>query len=151
MMRIFNKTVLLLSGFALIVFMSGCEEEDPLNGFNGTILSQDYGILEVDFELPEFQLIQSGIKRVDLALCYTMDSMYRGEFFYRSNVSDAKQIYQIQLPQGRYYYQVVITCICGGDSCIFGGFPYGYGGLKYAFDEVNIKNGEKTFSKPTFQ
>ena len=110
-----------------------------------------HGILEVDFELPEYKLIQDGIRRVDLALCYTMYEMNKGIFFHHSNVSDAKQVYQIILPEGKYLYQAVITCSLGGDYCIMGGFPLGQGAMKYAFDEVIIKPGEKTYSMPTFQ
>lgn len=151
MMRIFNRVLLVIVTFGLLTVASSCNDEDPNIEIGPGGMPKNYGILEVDFELPEYQLIQKGIKRVDLALCYTMDSMYRGDFFFRTNVSDAKQLYQFQLPAGQYFYQAVITCTCGGDSCVFGGFPYGYGGLKYTFDKVIVENGEKTYSKPTFQ
>ncbi len=111
----------------------------------------NYGTLEVDFELPVYPEIQKGIRRVDLAVCHTMDEMYTGVFFYRTNVSDVKQYYQINLPEGTFFYQAAITCTCGADSCINGGFPSGYGGMKYAFDEVTIEKGKKTLSKPAFQ
>jgi hypothetical protein len=145
---ILNKIICALV-IGLLIF--SCEEKDPFEGFDGTILPDNYGILEVDFKLPEYKLIQNGVRRVDLAVCHSMTEMYQGIFFHHSNVSDAKQVYQVFLPEGKYYYQVIITCTLGGDSCIQGGFPYGQGGMKYAFDEVLIKAGEKTYSLPVFQ
>jgi hypothetical protein len=137
----------MLIGFII----GGCEEDPPIDGNNVTKLPENYGTLEVEFKLPVYATIQSGIRRVDLALCFSMDEMYRQKFFYHSNVSDSKQVYQIYLPEGQYFYQASITCTCGGDSCIQGGFPYGYGGLKFAFDKVEITKGKITRSLPTFQ
>lgn len=151
-MRIFSKitTGLMVSLILLLVFIA-CDRENPVEGFDGTILPENYGILEVDFKLPPYTIIQNGIRRVDLAVCHSMDEMYRGQFFHHTNVSDAKQVYQIFLPEGIFYYQAVITCTSGGDSCIMGGFPYGYGGMKYAFDKVEILEGQTTRSQPVFQ
>ncbi len=134
-----------------MIIMFACVKDEPFKGFDGIQLPEDHGILEVDFELPNYKLIQDGIRRADLAVCNTMYEMNKGVFFYHSNVSDAKQVYQIVLPEGKYFYQAVITCSLGGDSCIMGGFPYGQGRMKYAFDEVLIKAGEKTRSLPVFQ
>lgn len=140
-----------LGAFIIMMVLFACEEDIPIEGFDGIQLPEKHGILEVDFELPEYKLIQSGIRRSDLAVCNTMYEMNKGVFFYHSNVSDAKKLYQIVLPEGKYFYQAVITCSLGGDSCVMGGFPYGQGGMKYAFDEVIIKPGEKTYSMPVFQ
>jgi hypothetical protein len=145
--KIHHFLILMIIGLVSL----SCEKEIPIDGNNGTQLPENFGILEVEFKLPAYATIQSGIRRVDLALCYSMDEMYRQKFFYHSNVSDSKQVYQIQLPEGQYFYQVAITCTCGGDSCIQGGFPYGYGGLKFAFDKVDITKGKITRSLPTFQ
>ena len=137
----------------MMVMMDGGACSKPIidDGTDNVYLPANYGTLEVNFELPFYLDIPNGIRRVDLAVCYSMDDMYREKFFDRTNVSDAKQIYQINLPEGTYYYRAVITCTSGGDSCIYGGFPYGYGGMKYAFDEVTIEKGKKTVSKPSFQ
>ena len=140
-----------MAAFIIVMVMFACEEEEPFKGFDGIQLPEKHGILEVDFKLPDYNLIQNGIRRADLALCNTMYEMNKGVFFYHSNVSDAKQVYQIVLPEGKYFYQAVITCSLGGDSCVMGGFPYGQGGMKYAFDEVVIEAGEKTRSFPVFQ
>lgn len=151
-MRIFRT---ISTGFIAILIiglaLTACEDETPVEGFDGTILPENYGILEVDFKLPVYSTIQNGIRRVDLAVCNNMDEMYRGIFFHHSNVSDAKEVYQIYLPEGIYFYMAVITCTCEGDSCIQGGFPYGYGGMKYAFDKVEIVKSKTTRSQPTFQ
>ena len=151
-MKISNGLTKKLFGAAVLALVViSCQDEDQFEGYYGIPLPADHGILEVDFKLPEFQLIQDGIRRVDLAVCHTMYEMNQGVFFYHSNVSDVKQLYQIILPEGKYLYQAVITCSLGGDSCVYGGFPYGQGGMKYAFDEVLIKRGEKTYSMPVFQ
>ncbi len=151
-MRIFKINIRKLLGAILIgLILFSCEDETPMEGFEGILLPENHGIMEVDFELPEYNLIQNGIRRVDLAVCNTMYEMNRGIFFYHSNVSDAKQVYQIVLPEGKYFYQAVITCSLGGDSCVMGGFPYGQGGMKYAFDQVVIIKGEITRSMPSFQ
>jgi len=151
-MRTFNKIFKKIIGALVIaLLLFACEEKDPIGGYDGVVLPEKHGILEVDFKLPEYKLIQDGIRRADLAVCNTMYEMNKGIFFYHSNVSDVKQVYQIVLPEGRYLYQAVITCYLGGDSCVMGGFPYGQGGMKYAFDEVLIVAGEKTYSMPVFQ
>jgi hypothetical protein len=138
--------LLLISGLQV-----SCDKRTEIVDPGDLVIPENFGTLEVDFELPPYTGIQSGIRRVDLAVCHTMDEMYRGKFFNRVNVSDAKRYYQIYLPEGTYYYQAAITCTCGGDSCLTGGFPYGYGGLQYAFDEVTIEKGKKTVSRPAFQ
>jgi hypothetical protein len=139
--------------YALLILFGGVSCNRPIipDGTDDPEIPGNFGTLEVDFELPFYKDIQKGIRRVDLAVCNTMDEMYIGKFFYRANVSDVKEYYQINLPEGTYYYQATITCTCLADSCIDGGFPYGYGGLKYAFDEVTIEKGKKTTSKPSFQ
>jgi hypothetical protein len=151
-MKIYKRVlVLFLAVSTAVLVFDSCDKEPPVEGFDGTPLPENYGILEVDFKLPPYTAIQKGIRRVDLAVCRSMDEMYRGQFFHHTNVSDAKQDYQIFLPEGTFYYQAVITCTCGGDSCIMGGFPYGYGGMKYAFDKVEIIEGQITRSQPVFQ
>ncbi len=151
-MKIFNLEIrTILSILILGLALACCEEENPVEGADGTPLPENYGILEVDFKLPVYASIQKGIRRVDLALCNSMDEMYRGIFFLHINVSDAKQVYQINLPEGQYFYQAMVTCTCGGDSCIQGGFPYGSGGMKYALDKVYVVRGKLVRSLPNFQ
>ena len=147
------QSVIFFVLIVVIVVMVGGSCNKPIidDGTDDVVIPENYGTLEVDFEIPIFLGIKKGIRRADLGVCYSMDDMYRGKFFYRTNVSDAKQTYLINLPEGTYYYQATITCTCSTDSCINGGFPYGYGGMKYAFDEVTIEKGKKTISKPSFQ
>jgi len=150
-MKIFNgrlKQVWMIAAAAII--MSSCNTKEDIVSDDIT-LPENYGILEVDFKLPVYKSIPNGIRRVDLAVCYTMAEMYHGTFFYRCNVSDAKEIYQIYLPEGRYFYQAIITCTCGGDSCMLAGYPVGYGFQKYAFDQADIVRGQITRSQPTFK
>jgi hypothetical protein len=150
-----HEVVVVVAMVVMVVMVviggNSCVKPIEPDGNDDVEIPANYGTLEVDFELPAYKGIQSGIRRVDLAVCYSMFEMSKEEFFYRTNVSDAKQIYQINLPAGSYYYRVAITCTCLADSCVNGGFPSGYGGMKYAFDEVTIEKGKKTVSKPTFQ
>jgi len=151
-MKIFNRILPGVS-FVLIVVIVGnsCNKPFVPDGVDDAEIPENYGMLEVDFEIPIYRDIQKGIRRVDLAVCYSMYEMSKEEFFYRTNVSDAKQTYQINLREGTYYYRAAITCTCGADSCVNGGFPDGYGGMKYAYDEVVIVKGKKTVSQPSFQ
>lgn len=135
----------------LTALVISCYKPKGENGPDEMDLKENYGILEVDFELPVYRNIEKGIRRVDLAVCFTLNEMFQGNFFYRANVSDVKQFYQIYLPEGTYHYRAAITCTCGGDSCINGGFQNGYGGIKYAYDKVNIEKGKKTVAKPPFE
>jgi hypothetical protein len=149
-----NSSKRLLTLAKILIFslvLISCEEEKPVQVIDGVTLPDNYGILEIDFKLPAYPSIQKGIRRLDLATCYSMAEMYRGIFFYHANVSDVKQVYQIFLPEGTFFYQAAITCTCAADSCITGGFPYGYGGMKFAFDKVDIVKGKITRSQPSFQ
>ncbi len=114
--------IILISGLLV-----GCE--DPGIGVNpdqGKELDST-GILQIRF-VYNIQGIPPGrVKRADLSLAYTADSMYRGEFFRATNVSDAKSNYRFYLPSGTYYYHATIICLAGGDSCKFSGFGDQYG------------------------
>lgn len=94
----------------------------------------DHGYVEVEFLLPEYKKIPDrNLHRVSLGFAYTVDSLYRGEFFKKVNVSDHQNLYKVILPEGEYYYEAVITCSCNGDTCLNGGFPGGKFGMKYDF------------------
>ena len=134
-----------------LVLCFACEKETTTNVTDDTQVPENYGTLEINFKLPVYNTIQKGIRRVDLGLCKSMEEMNKGIFFYHLNVSDAKVLYTIKLPEGRYYYQAIITCTCGGDSCLEGGFPYGYGGMQYTFKQVDVVRGKSVQSQPVFQ
>lgn len=67
------------------------------------------------------------IKRLSLRMAYTEDSLNRGLFFTSTNVSDVISKYQIFLPEGTYYFQATIMCLCALDSCMYSGFSGQYG------------------------
>lgn len=140
-----------LIAILLVIGTTMCMKPFDPHDQDDIVLPKNFGTLEVDFAIPFFPDIQKGIRRADLAVCNSMYEMSKEQFFYRTNVSDAKQIYQINLPEGTYYYRAAITCTCSADSCVNGGFPFGYGGMKYALDEVVIVKGQKTYSQPSFQ
>lgn len=151
-MKISNKIPSFITVLLVVVIVAGsCDDSLNPDNQDDVLFELNYGTLVVDFELPDIKYARKGIRRVDLAVCRTLDELHGGKFFYRTNVSDARQYYQIYLPEGKFYYQAVITCTCGSDTCVRAGFASGYGGMKYAFHEVVIEKGKKTISKPAFQ
>ena len=87
----------------------------------------NYGIVNFSFVYEISALPDRRIKRLSLRIAYTQDSLNHGQFFTSTNVSDAVKKYQLFLPQGIYYYQATIMCLCGGDSCKYAGFSKQFG------------------------
>ncbi|MEA1877862.1 MAG: hypothetical protein U9N86_13475 [Bacteroidota bacterium] len=94
---------------------------------------------------------KENIHRVSLGFAYTVDSLYRGEFFRKVNVSDYQKLYKITLPSGEYYYEAVITCSCDGDTCLNGGFPGGRFGMIYDFLNFYVEDQKTTIIKTIFK
>lgn len=147
MAKISNNILLILLLGAVLI---GCDPSEVLSGSENPPLQPDHGYLEVKFTLPEFDDIPKGsIHRISLGLSYTIDSLYRGEFFKKINVSDYQENYKVILPDGEYVYEAVIACSCGGDTCLSGGFPGGQFGMKHDYDKIYIED-QKTTSVNTF-
>ena len=105
--------------FILIIIATiiGCEKPG-IEIIPDTDLELDStGILDIHFIYNIQGIPAEKIKRADLSLAYTADSMYRGEFFRAANVSDAIQKYRFYLPPGEYYYHATLICLASGDSC----------------------------------
>lgn len=118
----------------LIALFSSCNPNEGIMGSEDIPIPPDHGYVEVEFLLPEYKKIPDrNLHRVSLGFAYTVDSLYRGEFFKKVNVSDHQNLYKVILPEGEYYYEAVITCSCNGDTCLNGGFPGGKFGMKYDF------------------
>jgi len=114
----------------------GYRPDDP-----GT--KEDIGILNVSFNYMVPGLPQDRIRRVGLFIAYTADSMYHGQFFTSTNVSDSISRYRFYLKPGIYYYQANIICLCQNDSCKISGFS-GQNGLKSTGGKVRIIKNEVT-------
>jgi len=133
------------------LLLTSCNHEDDIIASSHTIIPPDHGFVKVEFIVPEYKRIpEQNIHRVFLGFAYTVDSLYRGEFFIKVNVSDYQKLYETTLPSGEYYYEAVITCSCGGDTCLNGGFPGGKFGMKYDFSNFYIEDQKSTIIKTIF-
>ena len=116
-----------------MVFETEEEEEIPRD----TI-----GFLEIEFVIPDYSIPKDKIHLVDLSIALDSDSLNRGLFINKANVSDSKLIYRFELLERDYYYKAVITCNCLGDTCLELGFPDGQYGMKYFTDKVTVEGGK---------
>ena len=76
-------------------------------------------------------------------MAYTEDSLNLGLFFTSTNVSDVVSKYQFFLPEGTYYYQATIMCLCALDSCKYSGFN-GQFGVRAAGNKVEVYKSQIT-------
>jgi len=109
------------------VMLFGCEEPGLIDNPDSGLELDSTGILDIHFVYNIQGIPRDRIKRADLSLAYTADSMYRGEFFRATNVSDVVSKYRFYLLPGTYYYHATLRCLAGGDSCIYSGFAEQFG------------------------
>ena len=100
------------------------------------------GFLEIEFIIPEYQVPEDKIHLVELSIALDSDSLSRGFYVRKANVSDSKLIYRFELLEREYYYKAAITCGCLGDTCREEGFPGGRYGIKYAIGKVSVEGGK---------
>jgi len=143
--------LLTIIGFLIIGLLTACDPstEDP--DLNNKIIPADHGSLEFRFILPEYKIPKENIHRISLSFAYSVDSLYRGQYFQKVNVSDFQELYTLFLRPDDYYYDAVITCSCGGDTCLNGGFPGGRFGMKHNFNKFYIENQKSTIIETHFQ
>jgi hypothetical protein len=104
------------------------------------VIPPNNGSLEFRFILPVYKKVpKTGIHRITLSFAYSADSLYKGQFFKKVNVSDYQEVYTVNFPVDEYYYDAVVTCSCGGDTCLNGDFPGGRYGMKHDFDKFTIE------------
>lgn len=128
---------LLLAIILLIIFI-GCEDKEFGEDTKTDIELDSTAILDIHFVFNIQGIPPHLIKRADLSLAHSADSMYRGQFFRATNVSDAIQKYRFYLPAGVYYYHATIICLAGGDSCKFVQFEGGKFGLRMDGGKVEL-------------
>ena len=142
-----NITLCILALMAL----SGCTTEDNLiNGSGSQHMSTNYGTVQLDFPIADRNLPQRCIKRIDLSIAYTADSLYRNEYITVANVSSYQKLYEFSLEPGDYYYKAGKVCLCGGDTCLWGGYPGGQNGTIWTMAKFVIHTGETTYDLLTF-
>jgi hypothetical protein len=109
-----------------------------------------YGRIQLDFPVDDAHVPQRCIKRADLSISYTADSLYRKEFITVVNVSDYRHLYEVALEPGTYYYQAGKTCICGRDTCLWGGYPGGQNGMVWTMGSFEITSGKIIYNRIKF-
>ncbi len=113
-------------------------------------MSTFYGTIQLEFQVDDLNVPHRCVKRADLSISYTADSLYRKELLTVVNVSNYQHLYEIKLEPGKYYYQAAKTCICGGDTCLWGGYPGGQNGMKWTMGYFEILMGEISYDRVTF-
>ncbi len=136
-------------GIAILIvgLLAAClklKNDDPL-------IPDNHGSLEFRFILPDYKVPKGGIHRISLGFALSLDSLYRGVYFQKVNVSDYQQNYTLYFLPKEYYYNAVITCSCGGDSCLNGGFPGGKFSMTNTFDKFEIEVQKTTIIETKFQ
>jgi hypothetical protein len=132
------KTVMLL-WIALVLGLTACTPLIVDPGIDDQIIPPNQGSLEFRFIMPVYKIPKENIHRISLNFAWSVDSLYRGEFFRKVNVSDFQEVYTLNFPGDDYYYDAVITCSCGGDTCLNGDFPGGRFGMKHDFDKFTVE------------
>jgi len=134
-----------------IGFLAACDPVIDDNGIDNVIIPANHGSLEFRFILPVYEIPKENIHRISLSFAFSVDSLYRGQFFRKINVSDSQEVYTLYFLPDEYYYDAVITCSCAGDTCLNGGFPGGRFGMKHNFNRFNIENQKSTVIETHFQ
>lgn len=134
-----------------LLLITACDSDvDTIENNNLSYRSQMYGTVQIDFPITDKNLLARCIKRRDLSIAFTADSLYRKEYLTVVNVSSYQYLYEISLKPGAYYYQAGKTCICGGDTCLWGGYPGGQNGTIWTMAKFQIIKGEVTRDLVTF-
>lgn len=135
----------------VLLALIGCDPDiDEFIGSGDNIYSAIYGEVQLSFPIDDRHVPQRCIKRADLSIAYTADSLYRKEFLTVANVSNYQSLYAFHLEPGFYYYQAGKTCICGGDTCLWGGYPGGQNGMRWTMAAFEIQSGIIVYDRITF-
>lgn len=137
--------------FIILIVLTSCDPvEDILAGSDGNQISTIYGSIQLDFPITDDKVPHRCVKRTDISISYTADSLYRKEFVTVANVSSYQSLYEFVLEPGKYYYQAAKTCICGGDTCLWGGYPGGQNGTIWTMSIFEIISGTIAYDRLTF-
>lgn len=136
--------VRLLLTLFLLIAVWGCADKELGEDIKTNTELDSTGILDIHFIYNIQGIPPNLIKRADLSLAYTADSLYRGQFFRATNVSDAISRYRFYLQPGIYYYHATIICLAGGDSCKYVQFEGGQFGLRMDGGKVEVHANQTT-------
>lgn len=112
-------------------------------------IDDNFGQVEITFNFSVSGVPNNRIKRAELSLASSADSVFTNQFFVSTNVSDQVSKYNFELRPGTYYYRASIVCLCGGDSCKYAGFA-GQNTLKQTASKFEIIKGQKTYIHTQF-
>ncbi len=138
----FTSCFILISVLVLIA----CDPTKTDTTGESEFFKPTHGTLVFDFKIPDLDVSDKNLHRVDLSLARTADSLYRKMYVSAANVSDLKQSYTFVLLPGRYFYQAGISCSAGGDTCLYAGFPGGNLSVWWTMGWVDVEVG-KSFAK----
>jgi len=133
----------------IISIIDACSPGEGIDPVENTE-NLDYGRVQLEFPVDDAHVPLRCIKRADLSISYTADSLYRKEYITVVNVSDYKNLYEVVLEPGTYYYQAGKTCICGRDTCLWGGYPGGQNGMKWTMGFFEITSGKIIYDRIKF-
>ena len=134
----------------LLTFLVACSTDPEDIDGSYSIHPPIYGRIQLNFPIDDSNVPNRCIKRADLSVAFTADSLYRKKFVTVSNVSDYQSLYEYSLKPGSYYYQAAKTCVCSGDTCLWGGYPGGQNGMKWTLGNFKILPGDITYDRINF-
>ena len=149
--KIFDFWLMDLLLACVLVMTPGCDKDPDFDGGNTVIIPEHEGLVEFRFLLPSYKIPKDKIHRISLGFAYSADSLYKGQFFKKINVSDYQEIYTLLFIPDDYYYDATITCSCAGDTCLNGGFPGGRFGVKHNFNKFYVLEQQTTIIETHFQ
>lgn len=135
---------------AIMALLACDKKADDLENSIDNSIATEYGIVRLDFPVDDRHLPKRCIKRADLSLAYTADSLYRKEYITVANVSNYQSLYEFSLEPGSYFYQAGKTCVCGGDTCLWGGYPGGQNGMIWTMAFFEIRSNQIVYDRITF-
>lgn len=137
--------------YLLVVCVIGCEKtNDNLDNNDINTIDLQYGNIRFEFTLDDKYGTDRCIKRTDLSISYTADSLYRKEYLTSANLSDYQGAYSFNLKPGKYFYQAGKTCLCFGDTCLWNGYPGGNLGVQWKMGWFTIEAGKSIDERITF-
>lgn len=150
MMKFIKQFKIPLLIICLASIIPACDPDEDIIDPDENFRTGFYGSVNLEFPIEDMHVPLRCIKRSDLSIAYTADSLYRKEYLTVANVSDYQSLYKFSLEPGSYYYQAAKTCICGGDTCLWGGYPGGQNGMIYTMAKIDVSIGIITYDKITF-
>jgi len=134
------KFVLIIT-FTISVLYSCTEGEGIVNPIENSF-SNSHGRVQLYFPIEDRNVPLRCIRKADISIAFTADSLYRKEYVTVANMSDYQDLYEFVLEPGIYYYQAAKICICGRDTCLWGGYPGGQNGMLWTMSSFEISRGE---------